>query len=273
MARIYRGPRAARNPYFGALTVGFVIGIETSNVIPVAVQVNSRGSAVSERTPILVYASTDALGDIPAVGIVAPDGGITIGTNGTVVQAVAPQESLLAVGTLLIDANAVKFKTTTTATYTVGRWQTTKAATTALVFSAAHVISASKFGVVLIQVDKAGAVSTKVPLATQAYNSAALAFAALPAADAGKVALGYIAIATGVGAWTANTTDMTNASGVTTAAFIDAPLNGIYPASVTFISEPAGTIDLNVNETRVRTFYLNALVGGRKFTSDPITFA
>jgi hypothetical protein len=128
---------------------------------------------------------------------------------------------LLAIGTLAIDATAEKFKTTTTAYSRIGGIQYSKAAATAIVFSAGHVISASKFGVILIQVNAAGTVSTKVPGATQAYNTAPLALAALPAADAGNVALGYIAIAAKAATWTANTDDLTNGSDLTTASFVD----------------------------------------------------
>ena len=46
-----------------------------------------------------------------------------------------------------------------------------------------------------VQINDAGTVSTKVPAATQAYDTAPLALAALPSADAGNVAIGYIAIA------------------------------------------------------------------------------
>lgn len=95
-----------------------------------------------------------------------------------------------------------------------------KAATGALTFTAAHVITASKYGIILVQEDSAGAISTKVPASPQAYNDAATALAALPAADANKVAIGYIAIANNAGDWTGNTDDLTDASDVTTATFV-----------------------------------------------------
>ncbi|MDB4914053.1 MAG: hypothetical protein JWM95_1697 [Gemmatimonadetes bacterium] len=98
-----------------------------------------------------------------------------------------------------------------------------KAATTALTFTAAHVVTASKFAVILVQITPTGTVSTKVPGATQAYDTAALALAALPTADAGNVAMGYIAIAAKAATWTANTDDMTAASDLTSATFTDYP--------------------------------------------------
>lgn len=104
--------------------------------------------------------------------------------------------------------------------FRVGGKYVEKAAATAITFSAAHVVSASKFGVILIQTDNAGTLSTKVPSSTQAYNSAALAVAALPAADASKLALGYVIIAAKAATWTANTDDLTNGSDLTTATFV-----------------------------------------------------
>lgn len=130
-------------------------------------------------------------------------------------------DGLLSHGTLLIDATAEKFKTTTTSVVRISGVPYAKVATTAQVFTASHVVSASKFGVILIQQNAAGTIGSKVPLATQAYADAPTALAALPSADTGYVAIGYIAIAAGVAAWTANTDDMTNASDLTTATFND----------------------------------------------------
>lgn len=144
------------------------------------------------------------------------------------------KDGLLAIGTLVIDATPEKFKTTTTAIVRIGSIQYSKSAATAIQFSDAHIVSATKFGVILVQVDAAGTVSTKVPLSTQAYDSAPLALAALPAADAGNVALGYIAIAADAGDWTANTDDLTDASDLTTAEFVDAtPLTAFTNDAVT----------------------------------------
>lgn len=127
--------------------------------------------------------------------------------------------SLLIDGNLAIDAVAEKFKTTQDALYTINGIPYTKSVATALTFTAAHVITASKFGVILIQINAAGTISTKVPTSPQAYNDAPTALAALPAADTGNVALGYIAIANNTGDWTANTDDLTDGSDVTTASF------------------------------------------------------
>ena len=118
-----------------------------------------------------------------------------------------------------IDATAEKFKTTATLYWRRGAIQFSKTAQTAIVFSAGHVVTASKFGVILVQVNDAGTISTKVPGSPQAYNTAPLALAALPEADTGNLAIGYIAIAAKAATWTANTDDLTNGSDLTTATF------------------------------------------------------
>lgn len=128
---------------------------------------------------------------------------------------------------LAIHSTAEQFKTTNRFVGRLNGETFGKAATTALTFTAAHVVTALKYGIVLVQVTPTGTVSTKVPAATpttaMAYDTAALALAALPTADAGNVAVGYIAIANNAGDWTANTDDLTAASDVTSATFTDFP--------------------------------------------------
>jgi len=130
-----------------------------------------------------------------------------------------PDERISVAG-LDIDAVAEKFKVGAHVIREGGKFQE-KAVATALVFSAVHVITATKFGVILVQETDAGVISTKVPVSPQVYESAALALAALPAPDAGNIAIGYIAIEAGVADWDANTDDLTDASDVTTATFND----------------------------------------------------
>jgi hypothetical protein len=112
---------------------------------------------------------------------------------------------------LAISATATRYKTTLTAIYSINGPFYSKVATdhSDLEFTAAHAVTGSKFGVILVQINAAGVLSTKVPGATQAYDTAALALAALPAADALNVALGYIAIAAAGGGFTGNATALT----------------------------------------------------------------
>lgn len=130
-----------------------------------------------------------------------------------------------------------------------------KAATTAKTFTAAHVITANKFGVILVQETVAGVVSTKVPLSPQAYNDAASALAALPAPDADNIAIGYIAIANNAGDWTANTDDLTNGSDVTTATFNNTPVPAtvvdLLDSAVSFADGALAEATLNTDNTKL----------------------
>jgi len=134
-------------------------------------------------------------------------------------------------GVLAIATTVQDFQFSTGVTYSVAGASVLKAATDNIPFTAAHVVSASKFGVILVQGDASGVISTKVPIATQTYTSAALALAQLPAPDAGNVALGYITIEQSAGgAFTANTTGLDDAT--TTDGYANAPAQLISLFSV-----------------------------------------
>jgi hypothetical protein len=143
-------------------------------------------------------------------------------------------DGVLQHGTLAIDAVPEKFKTTTVTIWRRNGMQFSKAATTAIVFSAAHPVTASKYGIILVQIDDAGTISTKIPGATQttamAYNTAALALAAKPAVTAGNTEIGYIAIANNAGDWVANTDDLTDGSDLTSATFVNTTASSIPAA-------------------------------------------
>lgn len=139
----------------------------------------------------------------------------------------AVTDGVLQHGTLAIDAVPEKFKTTTVLYWRRNGIQFTKAATTALVFSAAYTINTAaasgiKYGVFLVQVTDAGVISTKAPASDQSYASAALAIAALPAVDTGNTRIGYIVVGAKTGAsWTATTDDMTAASDCSSVSFVN----------------------------------------------------
>ena len=235
----------------------FVIGVEGGNVINVGIQLNDGdAAALAVRGAVRAYLSDDAAGD--SVAATAPSGGVVIGTDGLAIPVTpALTNALLVDGNLAISAVPEKFKTTQTAAFLIGGVSHTKAATDNLVFTAAHVITASKFGVILIQINAAGTVSTKVPLATQAYDDAPTALAALPAVDAGNVSLGYIAIENNAGDWTANTDDLADGVDVTTAAFTDSTEGTIAsPKMWELVSESDGDIDINITEAGAATWYL-----------------
>ncbi len=92
--------------------------------------------------------------------------------------------------------------------------------------TAAHIVTALLFGVILVQSTPAGVVTTKVTLATQAYTTAALALDAALAegADAGNVLIGYIEIEADAGTWTGDTDDLIAAGDLTAVAFISSPV-------------------------------------------------
>jgi len=134
-------------------------------------------------------------------------------------------DGLLADGGLAEGTTPQKFKTTTTAIWTVGGVAKAKVAEDEIEFSTAFVINAvdatnAGFGIVLVQVNASGVVSTKVPADPQAYASAALALAELPAVDVSNVALGYIAIEVDAdNVFTAKTTSLSDAN--VTATYVD----------------------------------------------------
>lgn len=130
-------------------------------------------------------------------------------------------DGTFSVAGLAKDTVPAQFKTTRTARYKIAGVTYSKVATTGIAFTAAHVVTASKFGIVLVQINAAGTISTKVPVTPQAYNDAAAALAALPAADAANVALGYIALNNNAIDWTANTHALTDGVDLTTASLTD----------------------------------------------------
>lgn len=128
------------------------------------------------------------------------------------------QQGVHVVAGLAISGTAAQFQTTAEATYVIAITEHTKAAVDNLTFSAADTIDADKFGAWLVQIDAAGAITTKPAAAAMDYDTAALALAALPAPDAGNARLGTIEVAAGAGGFTANTTALTGVVTFTDAA-------------------------------------------------------
>lgn len=264
---------AKKSPYYSNLIggAGFTLGSESSNERNVTIQLKDTNlRSLASRGALTGYLSSDSAGATPHA--TPPSAGVIAGAAGSVTPIPDGGDTVVVKGTLVIDATAEKFKTTTTTVYRIGGVTYTKAPATAIVFSAAHVVTASKFGVVLVQINAAGTVSTKVPASTQAYNSAPLALAALPAPDSGNVALGYIAIANNAGDWTANTDDLTDASDLTTATFVDATEVNVS-RFFQLVSSAAGVVNLIVREAGVKTFYVNLILpDGKLVTSSALAF-
>lgn len=151
--------------------------------------------------------------------------------------------------TLAINATAEKFQTAAIE-YVIGGVGYSKASTSGagVTFSAAHVVSATKFGVILVQINAAGTISTKVSSATQAFDSLAEALLLLPSPDSGNISLGYIGIEADAGDWTANTDDLTPGSDLTAVTYSDtAP---ITPAMAAF-APVAGEVVESATPTKV----------------------
>lgn len=120
-----------------------------------------------------------------------------------------------------------------------------KAAVTAgTAFSAADTINTGAaagfyWGIWAVQIDAAGTISTKSPSSDQVYADEATAIAALPAADAGSVVVGYVTVKSLENVdWVAQTDDLTDASDCTEANFYSTA-SGIPAALVRTATNPA----------------------------------
>ena len=153
-------------------------------------------------------------------------------------------DALLQIGTITVSATAEKFKTTTEALYTIAGLTYAKAATDDLVFSTANTINTAgaattaHWGVWLVEIGVDGLVHTKPGggLADQDYATEALAIAALPAATASHVQLGYITVqGLASTAWTCTTSNLTVGAGAgncTARSFYDLPAAKTLPAAI-----------------------------------------
>ncbi|KKK93356.1 hypothetical protein LCGC14_2693680, partial [marine sediment metagenome] len=139
--------------------------------------------------------------------------------------------------------------------------------------TAAHVCALDKFLAILVEINPAGTVATKVPLvdgrsqtASQGFDDGTLAVAALPPVTPGKVALGYILIEADGTTWTAQTDDMTAAGDVDTATFVSyaVPTPDIFAAEAAlFAAEtPTDATLATLADPRRGTDQMLVLLGG-----------
>ena len=263
----------------GPAGVSVTVATQVGNVINMSVQlVDSKGVALATPAGLKLFLSDSALG----VGLTAvpPDGGAVIGTEGTAIPASGvPTDALLIHGTMLKSGNSdQKFRTTTVLADLIGGVFHTKAATEDLVFTAAHVITASKFGAIRVQINAAGVISTKVVASPQAYalgDAGAAAIAHLPAPDAGCVSLGYILIENNAVDWTANGAngelDATSATAVT---FVDETVAVVdQPKCWDVVANGAGVFDMDFTESGAGTWYpVFKLANGAVVVGPALTF-
>lgn len=154
--------------------------------------------------------------------------------------AIAPDTAILRAGAITVHSTPEQLALALSR-YIVGGRVFEKAAATAITFTAAHVITALKFGIILLSVNNAGTVSSKVPLATQAYATAGEALAALPVVDTDKVAIGYLLIENNAVDWTANTDDLTAASDIQAITIVtNAAVARALSAGKAFVTNEAG---------------------------------
>lgn len=230
-------PKKVKNSAFGYAIAGVEYSKaagETSVALPatdvattkfgiIMFQINAAGT-ISGKVPGAnqTYASSAlALAAIPAVD----SGHIRIGyviveAAGATWTAGTDAFSAATAAVFTDGANPIVFSTPERF-YRIGDGVYYKAAGFAQAFSAAHVITALKWGVILVQIDAAGTISTKVPASPQAYDSFAEALAAKPALTAANIELGYIIINAGAANWDANTDDLTPGSGLAAVYFVE----------------------------------------------------
>lgn len=263
------------------LNADITVGAEAGNVINVGIQLEDwlNQSELGERAKIFAYLSDDANGD--SIAGTVPDS-VAIGTDGLMIPlGTILTDALLAIGTLAIWTTTDQFKTTTIANYLISGLEYNKAVETGLEFSAADTInvgtaSGDFWGIWLVQVNAAGAISTKSPSSDQVYASEALALAAKPSPDSGNIELGYIIVEANTdSAWTANTDDLVAASDCQAVSFNDGAVTQVeIPKAFHLVSESDGDIDINIGEDGVDTWYLVLVMpNGRLVVSGAITFA
>ena len=146
----------------------------------------------------------------------------------------------------------------------------TKAAVAAgTVLSGATNIVASKWGGFKVYIATDGTITTKPPGTSQSYASMVLANAAVDAVTngVGLLGIGKVLIANDAdaGGWDAGTDDMTDASDVTTATFVDAPMQADYVDSYQFdpsdLSNQSANWNIENTGERYGRLWLRTLTG------------
>lgn len=195
------------------VVVGVITATSKTGLVYYARKIPHRFKAVALDT----YCQTKA-GAVTTSGVIVPGGNGIIVAGALTVHS-TPEQLALALSRYMIGGAVVE-----------------KAAATAITFSAGHVVTASKYGAILVMINASGTVSTKVVAATQAYDTAAQAVSALPAVDSGKIKIAHIVIANNSGDWTANTDDLTDGSDLTTATITMTAALTPFVSAATFTS-------------------------------------
>lgn len=149
------------------------------------------------------------------------------------------QNRLLSTPALALDEAEEEDFQVGTFTYVIDGVTYTKTGADGIDFTSAHVCALNKFLAVLVEINVAGTVATRVPLvdgrsqtASQGFDTYTAAVAALPPATPGSLAIGYIVIEADASTWTANTDDMEAGTDVDNATFksLAVPPNTLFAA-------------------------------------------
>ncbi|MCH8826123.1 MAG: hypothetical protein IIB16_04125 [Chloroflexi bacterium] len=172
--------------------------------------------------PAAVRVDASALGtdEVDQFGFLKP--GVILTRDGLLAKTSAfmVTGATLAIGTTTDEYSFLAF------TASIDGWQFSVALDATKTLTAAHIVSLDKFGVILVQSTIAGVVTTKVALATQAYDTAAEALDAALAEgpDAGNVIIGHITIQADGTQWLGDTDDFVDGSDLDFAVFVQAAL-------------------------------------------------
>jgi hypothetical protein len=236
--------KAVENTMIAAAAGTVLIGTKTSGDVT-ALDNSAGGAIVIGQGAGETCAAAAMSGDVAMT-----KGGVTsiAGTAKTMINGLRTwlADGLLQIGTLLISATAEKFKTTTTLIYTIAGLPYTKTATDDLVFSAANTINTAAaagtnhWGAWIVEIGVDGSFHTKPAAFTSAadmdYADEASAIAALPAATASHVQVGYITVQSlDTTDWVANTDNLTEGVGAgncTSGNFYDLPGAKSLPAAL-----------------------------------------
>jgi hypothetical protein len=166
--------------------------------------------------------------------------------------------------------------------YRIGGVNYSKAAVAAgSAFSAAHTITASKFGAIKIYIDAAGTISSKVnrdvqtdPLASDTVLDAINAANGITP-DAGTIEIGMVVIQNNGTLWTANTNNLTNGGDVTEAAFYSTTSSFTevdeYTLTASDITEQKGTFYLSEDlPTKYVRLFLSEVTGEGSFVINDV---
>jgi hypothetical protein len=131
-------------------------------------------------------------------------------------------------------------------------------------------LTTAKYGVILLFINAAGTITYQFPATVQAYDTAALAMAAGDTLQAKITSdlcyIGRVLLYNNTGStWDSQTDDLTNASDITNAVFMDASLNwydvATYTFSATDLANQGALFHVADSKLKYIRLYLSTLTG------------